>query len=145
MTDDPQTNLLLGRLGIVYGQPRPDPEDAVKFIAEYARLMRQYVDSELEEAAERILQHRKWKTWPTIAECIAALEAVRASKRARLLAEQAQARQAAQAEPKVYSERELREARQFVDDCADGKVDMGLCSAALRRLAISMRARRRAS
>jgi hypothetical protein len=44
--------------------------------------------------------------------------------------------------PKRYSEAELREARQFVDDCADGKIEMGFCAKQLRELAKLMQARR---
>lgn len=73
-----KTNKLLSRLGLMYGPPVKDPHGAEEFIAEYARLMGQYSDAELEAAADKIIKTRKFKSWPTIAECIAVLEDHRA-------------------------------------------------------------------
>lgn len=139
----PKTNVMLQRLGVIYGVP--ESTDPQAFVAEYARMMRQYVDSELEEAAERLLQTRKYKSWPTIAECINALENVRAGRRNKELAAKLAAEWAEKAKPKTVSPEEQRAAEQFVDDCADGKIDLGFCAAQLRAIAIRMRERRRAA
>jgi len=141
MNDSPKTNLMLQRLGVIYGVP--ESTDPQAFVAEYAHLTRQYVDSELEEAAERLLKTRKYKTWPTVAECVNALEDVRVGRRNKELAAKMAAQQAEKSKPKTVSPEEQREAEQFVDDCTDGKIDMGFCAAQLRSIAIKMRERRR--
>ena len=69
-----KTNKLLARLGLLYGPPSKDGREAVALITEYARLMQQYSETELDAAADRIARTRKFKTWPTIGECIEALE-----------------------------------------------------------------------
>ncbi len=72
------TNPLTERLGIIYG--KPDSADPVAFIAAYAKITNKYADSELEAAAERILKTRKVRSWPTVGECVAALEDHRAER-----------------------------------------------------------------
>jgi hypothetical protein len=72
----PQTNILLEQLGVVYGAP--DSPDPAAFIAAYAKHMARYTRAELEAAADRIICTRKSKTWPSVADCIAAIEEYRA-------------------------------------------------------------------
>jgi len=141
MSEPSHTNVMLARLAKVYGQP--ESENPTAFLREYARLMHQYVDSEFEEATDRLLAARKYKTWPTIAECINALENVRTGRRNKELAAKMAAQQAEKSKPKTVSPEEQQEAEQFVDDCADGKIDMGFCAAQLRSIAVKMRERRR--
>lgn len=73
-----RTNLLLGKLGLLYGSPSKDAAEAQAIVSEYARLMNKYSDSELEAAGDKIARTRKFKSWPTIGDCIAALEDYRA-------------------------------------------------------------------
>lgn len=146
------TNRMLARLLTVYGTPK-ETNDATAFMGEYARQMRGFVDSELDEAADVLLAKRKYKTWPTIAECLEALEDVRRRATTKRLAEAYQTQVAnpdnqaprpGHFQEKKLSAKEQRELEKYVDDCAAGKIDMGLCSAALRRMATAMRDRRRA-
>lgn len=141
---EPVKNPLLARLMGVYGRPK-ETEDVNAFMAEYARAMRGYVDSELNEAADLLLAKRKYKTWPSIAECVEAVEDVRLKRRSQTAATKYQEHQRAAATVKTYTEAELREAERFVDDCVAGKIDMGLCARALHRVAIQLQQRRRAS
>jgi hypothetical protein len=136
------TNSMLGRLGVVYGVPdSPNPKE---FLNEYSRLLQQYTDSELQGAADQLLAQRKFKTWPTIAECIGACEDVRAGLRTRIWAEREAHRKKPETGPAQPSFAEQEALERFVDDCADGKIDMGLCAKPLREMAITMRARRKA-
>ena len=135
-------NTMLARLITVYGLPK-EAENANAFMAEYTRHLDKYVTSELEEASDRLLAKRKYKTWPTIRECLDALEDVRRCRVNKMLAAKMEAKAKAVFQPKQYTAAEQREAERFVDDCAAGKVDMGLCHAALRRMALAMQAKRR--
>ena len=69
-----RTNKMLARLGLMYGPPSKDPQEAIALIGEFARLMHGYSDNELEIAADRLIKTRKFKTWPTVGECIESLE-----------------------------------------------------------------------
>lgn len=73
-----RTNVLLGKLSLLYGSPSKDAAEAQAIISEYARLMNKYSDAELDAAADNIIKTRKFKSWPTIGDCIAALEDYRA-------------------------------------------------------------------
>lgn len=147
------SNPMLARFVNVYGTPK-ETENATAFIGEYARAMHNFVASECEAAADLLLAKRKYKTWPTIAECLEALEDVRRRQVSKRLADEYQAKLARQDDlnapkpghfqPKQLSPKEQRELEKYVDDCAAGKIDLGLCAPALRRMAQAMRARRRA-
>lgn len=63
---------MLEQLGIVYGVP--DSPDPVAFLGKYAELLKRYSTTELEAGADRLISQRKFKSWPTVAECIAAVE-----------------------------------------------------------------------
>lgn len=73
------TNVMMAKLGVHYGLPDKDAAQAAKIIAEYARLMSGYSDNELSAAADLVLKRHRYRTWPSIAECIAALEDYRRS------------------------------------------------------------------
>jgi hypothetical protein len=74
-----RTNVMLAKLGVHYGSPDKDAAQAKKIFSEYARLMTQYSDHELSEAADLVLKRHRYRTWPSIAECISALEDYRRS------------------------------------------------------------------
>lgn len=151
-------NTLLKRLTAVYGAPEtPNPDG---FMAEYTRQMRNFVESECEAAADDLIAKRKYKTWPTVKECLDALEDVRRRQTNKRLAEAYQAKLATQEKPqsKPVSAAQQREDERFVDEWAAGKrslvvprgaspqkvIEVGLLSASLRRMAKAMRDRRRA-
>lgn len=69
-----KSNKMLAKLGVMYGPPSRDPKESIALIGEYARLMAQYSDSELEAAGDKLVRTRKFKTWPTVGECIEVLE-----------------------------------------------------------------------
>ena len=71
----PHTNNLLIQLTKVYGKPQSD--DATGFYAEFARQMAGYTKEERQEAADKLIATRKWKTWPALAECLEALRLAR--------------------------------------------------------------------
>jgi hypothetical protein len=73
------TNVMMAKLGVHFGMPDKDTRHARKIITEYARLMVNYSDNELSEAADIVLRRHRFRTWPSIAECIKALEDYRAS------------------------------------------------------------------
>jgi len=135
-----QLNPMLSRLMTVYGAPK-ETENVTAFMGEYTRAMRDFVDSECELAASQLLAKRKFKTWPTIAECLAALEDARRNMASKRVADAYQAQLAVKRQP-VPEKPPTAADRKFVDDCAAGKIDMGACGAALRRVAIAMRAGR---
>lgn len=61
----------------------PEVPNKAAFMAEYARILRGYSAAELSEATDRVLRTRRYKTWPSIADCVAAAEDVRDVKRQR--------------------------------------------------------------
>lgn len=69
------SNTLLARLQTLYGAP--DTDDPAAYIAEYARLLAKYSAKELAEAGDIVIGRNRYKTWPTIGDCIAACEDVR--------------------------------------------------------------------
>jgi hypothetical protein len=74
---------MLVQLGLHFGLIDPkDHQRSRDLMAEYSRLMAQYTDHELEAAADIVIARHRFRTWPTVAECIAALEDHRASVRA---------------------------------------------------------------
>lgn len=167
------TNALLKRLGLLYGPPSTDANQAKAIIAEYARLMGQYSEGELLAAADRVVTKRKFKSWPTIGDCIEVLEDHRAEVHeqnaperkaepthpewsdaafaaADKLIDCEMGRKAAREGwilslhdfcrrerklPSHYQTGALIESARFVDHCAAGAIDMGLCHASLRKFA----------
>lgn len=134
-------NVMLERLTVMYGAP--ETHDPAGYIREYERLLAGHADSELDEAATELISRRKYKSWPTPAECLEALKVVRQARANKRMAAQMAAKAEQKAAPRVVSEAERKEAEQFVDDCVAGKIDMGLCAESLRKLAIEMQRRRR--
>jgi hypothetical protein len=66
---------MLERLLLMYGAPETD--DAEAYLGEYARQLRNYSVDELSRATDIIFRSRRFKTWPTIGECIEASEQAR--------------------------------------------------------------------
>jgi hypothetical protein len=130
-------NRLLTRLSNLYGPPK-DVSNMPGFLAEYEKAMAAYVDSEMELAADAIRDTRKYRTWPSIPECLSALARARTELRRKVT----QTQTAKQQTKAKYTPAQLREAEQFVDACAAGEIDMGFCSAKLRAMALDMQARR---
>lgn len=174
------TNKMLQKFGLMYGPPVKDPHGAKEFIAEYARLLSQYSETELEAAADKIVRVRKFRTWPTIGDCIEVLENQRSdshernapqsrteptypewTREARAVADKLvnceMGRKAAREGwilslhdycrknrklPGPYETGALIESARFVDQCAAGAIDMGLCHQALARYAQEFLAKR---
>lgn len=161
----------------------PEVPDKIKFMAEYARILAGYSKDELSEATDRILRLRRYKTWPSIAECVGACEDAREAKRhrhpapnkvdtsawsdaatqwadneckcddGRVAAEEGWMQglheflrhQYAKNERRWPNQSELahiKKTARFVDDCAAGEADMGVCYDALKKLAVSIQDRR---
>lgn len=66
---------MIERLLLMYGTP--DVDDVESYLTEYARQLRNYSVDELSRGTDIILRSRKFKTWPTIGECIHAAEEAR--------------------------------------------------------------------
>ena len=58
----------LSRLLTVYGAPKSDNREA--YLAEYDRILGKYSAEELAVGAGRLLETHKFRTWPSIAECV---------------------------------------------------------------------------
>jgi len=67
--------VMLERLLLVYGAPESDNPSA--YMEEYARQLRNYRADELSRATDNLLRTRKFKTWPTIGECVEAADFAR--------------------------------------------------------------------
>jgi hypothetical protein len=63
------------RLAIVFGEPKT--EDPVGFLAEYANAFKGTPRDILDAAADVIIKQRKFRAWPTVAECLDAIDAAR--------------------------------------------------------------------
>lgn len=173
--------VMLERLGLIYGEP--DVDNVPEFLMEYARQLRNYTSEELSKATDHILRTRKFKTWPTIGECVEAADMAREQLRerhpARPPVDESMWSQAARnwADEqlrnddgrtgveegwllgvhehfrRMYARRDARwpsapqmiaiqNNARFIDRCADGEVEMGVCHSALQKLARSMQGRR---
>lgn len=69
------SNPLVKRLAIVFGEPKT--EDPVGFLAEYANAFKGTPKDVLDAAADVIIKHRKYRAWPTVAECLDAIDAAK--------------------------------------------------------------------
>lgn len=58
----------------LYGPP--DAFDVPRFVAEYTQALSGNEPSLLKDAADRIIRQHKYRNWPTIGECLEAVEAV---------------------------------------------------------------------
>lgn len=158
------------RMILVYGAPDTDDPDA--FVGEYIRLLKGYSEDVLDAALDRLLKTRKFRTWPTIADCVSAAEdesAARAvankqkpkrtefKKEADEILKTPLGAKAAHegwvlglydhvyrkgSRPNSYEIADMIENAKFVDRCAAGSVDMGACHAALLKLAKNILIRR---
>ena len=147
MSDEPKRveNLMLRRLGNIYGEP--DVPNPAGFMEEFARQLQGFTDSELHAATDHIIRKRSKikRAWPTIGECLTACEVARSNKLAKMRVESMQLQRKANEHKKMedMSEEEKQAYYDFVDAAADGQIDLGLCAASLRKMAITMRDRRR--
>ena len=160
----------IDRMMLVYGAP--DSDDPAAFMGEYARLLKGYSDDVLSEALDRLLKTRKFKTWPTIAECVGAAEDATAARAAAKKAPQKRTDFTPEADAILKTDLAARAAHEgwilglydfvqrnghppgqskiyeliddakYVDRCAAGSVDMGVAHVALLRLAKNMLVRR---
>jgi hypothetical protein len=71
--------IMLERLGLMYG--KPDVDNVAGFLTEYAKALRIYSADELTRATDHMIRTRKYKTWPTVGECIGACEEAREAHR----------------------------------------------------------------
>lgn len=69
------SNPLVKRLAIVFGEPKT--EDPVGFLSEYANAFKGTSKDILDAAADVIIKQRKFRAWPTVAECLDAIDAAR--------------------------------------------------------------------
>lgn len=173
---------MLHRFVLVYGAP--DSNDPSAFMAEYARQLRNYTIAEISRATDHILRTRKYKTWPTIGECVEAADLAREQLRERhpakpnvdesMWSEAARKwadEQLRNDDGRVAAEegwllglheyfcrnyasrdarwpsppqmRAIQENAEYIDRCAAGEINMGVCHEALRRMAKSIHERRK--
>ena len=71
-TDAKHVTPFLVRLQTMYGEP--DSDDTAAFMREYVRLLKGFSARTLEAAGDLVLRRNRFKTWPTIGECIKACE-----------------------------------------------------------------------
>lgn len=69
------SNVLVKRLAILFGEPKT--EDPAAFLAEYANAFKGTKKDILDAAAEVIIKQRKYRAWPTVAECLEAIDAAK--------------------------------------------------------------------
>jgi len=62
----------LSRLTVMFGTPKTD--DVGAFLAEYARILAKYRPDVLEASIDRLLSHHRYRSFPTVAECVGAIE-----------------------------------------------------------------------
>jgi hypothetical protein len=161
----------------------PEVPNKVAFMAEYAKILKGYSADELTGATDRILRTRRYKTWPSIADCVAAAEDAREGKRHRQPAPPIADTSAWSDAATQWADNECRcedgkiaaddgwlqglheflrqnfskghrrwpnqaelarimDNARFVDRCAAGEENMGVCAPALRELAKSIQERR---
>lgn len=65
-------NILVEQMAILFGEPRT--ADPHSFLATYVNTLRGYDDDVLKVAAKNIAKSRKITAWPTIGECLDAIE-----------------------------------------------------------------------
>jgi hypothetical protein len=68
-------NHMLTRLTVVYGLP--DVPDEKAWLAEAARLLAGYSKPEMDSAVDHMLKTRRYRSWPSIAECVMACQEAR--------------------------------------------------------------------
>lgn len=69
------SNPLVKRLAILFGEPKT--EDPVGFLFEYANAFKGTPRDILDAAADVIIKQRKYRAWPTVAECLDAIDAAK--------------------------------------------------------------------
>jgi hypothetical protein len=66
------SNILVKRLAIIFGEPKT--EDPEGFLFEYANAFKGIPTHILDSAADVIIKQRKYRSWPTVAECLEAVD-----------------------------------------------------------------------
>lgn len=131
---------LLGPLTALYGQPKRDRSEHVEvFYREYAKALSGFTDEELALAKNILRDQHGYNNWPLVPECIKACEGARRIIRAREIS----ALVVENRPPPRFLV--TSEQRKFVDDAADGKIELGVLSNVLRRMAKAMRAKRKSA
>lgn len=69
----------IDRLQLLYGEPKTN--DVERFYAEYASALSRFEPRHLSAGASKIIGSHKFRSWPTVAECIDAVEVFAPSKR----------------------------------------------------------------
>lgn len=69
----------LSRFLTLYGEPKTDDVD--RFLAEYASALARFESRHLLAGASKLVSEHKFRSWPTIAECIDAVEVFAPSNR----------------------------------------------------------------
>lgn len=69
------SNQLVKRLAAAFGHPKT--EDPAGFLAECARAFKGVPSSVLDVAADIIIKQRRYASWPTIGECLQAIDAAK--------------------------------------------------------------------
>lgn len=72
-------NAFARKMAILFGEPKT--EDPVGFLAEYANAFRDVPKALQERAADVLIRQRKFRSWPTVAECLDALAVARKQSR----------------------------------------------------------------
>jgi hypothetical protein len=134
-------NALINRLFGYYGAPRNDEGACRAFLAEYTRALAPYSFDELNTAADRLIEQRPSKTWPTISDCLRVLRSMREAKRTQEVKQARELQRKERYEP-IYTPQQMRQFQRFVDECASGSINMGRCHKALQELAVSIRNKR---
>lgn len=62
---------MLKRFGHIFGLPKE--EDINDFFKEYYLLLSEFSASEIKEATDEIMKTHKYKSWPTVAQCLQAV------------------------------------------------------------------------
>lgn len=115
------------KLMTVYGSPDTDnPRD---FLATYDELIAQYPADVQAEAVKRVLASHRFKSWPTIAECLKACEAVTGERMPKRMQQHA---------PATWRQEPLSQAGRAYLTTYIANPDENPIGAALRRLALTM-------
>lgn len=70
-----QSNVLVKRLAVMFGEPKT--EDSEGFLFEYINATKGTPKDILTAAADVIIKQRKFRAWPTVAECLDAIDAAK--------------------------------------------------------------------
>lgn len=77
MSIETSSQVLIERFLTLFGDPKTT--DVRGFLTEYAKALQGYTKAELQAAADELIGHQEYRSWPTIAECKKACDRVRRS------------------------------------------------------------------